>query len=251
MNEEKQFQFSQRVFIIPFLLVFVIWFVYWLEIRFGWNFNKSGIYPRTLNGFKGVFLSPFIHSDTSHLFNNSIPLVVLSAGLFYFYKKVAFKVLLIGGFFSGFFTWVIARESYHIGASGIVYLLFSFVFFSGIIKKHYRLVAMSLITIFLYGSMIWYVLPIKEGMSWEGHLSGFLVGLILAIFYRNKGIIKEKFEFSKTDFDDMFDENGNYIPPVEEEVPEQLPEDFKIVLSDIEDKPIFDVNYKYIYKEEE
>lgn len=250
MKSEKHLEFSEKVIVIPLLFVFVIWFIYWLEIKFGWNFNKLGVYPRTLNGFKGVFLSPFIHSDTKHLFNNSIPLLVLSASLFYFYKKVAVKVLLIGGFFAGLLTWSIARESYHIGASGIVYLLFSFIFFSGIIKKHYRLVAMSLVTIFLYGSMVWYMLPIKEGMSWEGHLSGFIVGLILAVIYRKQGVVQEKFEFTKTDFDDMFDEKGNYIPPPLEQS-EELPDDFKIVLSDFEEKPVFDVNYKYIYKEEE
>ncbi|TYP98023.1 membrane associated rhomboid family serine protease [Tenacibaculum adriaticum] len=233
MNNDNQFKFSQSVFVLPFLFVFLIWFVYWLEIQFGWNFNKLGIYPRNLSGFKGVFISPFIHSNISHLFNNSIPLFVLCASLFYFYKDVALRVLLIGGFLTGLLTWVIARESFHIGASGIVYLLFSFVFFSGIIKKHYRLVAMSLITIFLYGSMIWYVLPIKEGVSWEGHLSGLIIGFSLAIIYRNRGIVKEKFQFSKTAFDTMFDENGNYIPPVE-------PEETKSEL-----------NYKYVYLADE
>lgn len=251
MSKTKQLQFSEKILVIPFLLVFSLWFIYWLEIKFGWNFNKLGIYPRTLNGFKGVFLSPFIHADTGHLFNNSVPLIVLLISLFYFYKDVALKVLLIGGFLSGFFTWIIARESYHIGASGIVYLLFSFIFFSGIIKKHYRLVAMSLISIFLYGSMIWYVFPVKEGISWEGHLSGFIIGLILAVRYRKEGIIKEKFEFSKTDFDDMFDEDGNYIPPPVKE--EELPEDFKIILSDSdsEDSTSKGLNFKYMYKEEE
>lgn len=216
-EQQQQLQFSQRVFIVPFLFVFAIWFVYWLEIKFGWNFNKLGVYPRTLNGLKGIFFKPFIHSNTNHLFNNSVPLFVLSVSLFYFYQKVATRVLLIGCFFTGFLTWLIARESFHIGASGVVYLLFSFVFFSGIIKKHYRLVAMSLITIFLYGSMVWYVLPIKEGMSWEGHLSGFVTGFLLAIYYRKQGIVKEKFVFSKTEFDEMFDEEGNYVPPVFEE----------------------------------
>ena len=139
---------------------------------------------------------------------------VLLSSLFYFYKEVAYKVLLWGGFLTGFLTWCIARESYHIGASGIVYLLFSFVFFSGIIKKHFRLVALSLVIIFLYGSMIWYVFPIKEGMSWEGHLSGFLVGVFFAIIFRNKGIVKEKHIFTKTEFDTLFDENGNFAPPV-------------------------------------
>ncbi|MDE1206073.1 rhomboid family intramembrane serine protease [Tenacibaculum sp. LAR 2:5] len=234
MKTEQQLKFSPTIFTIPLLFVFTIWFVYWLEIKFGWNFNKFGVFPRNFGGLKGVFCSPFIHSDTNHLFNNSVPLFVLSACLFYFYRKVAVKVLVYGGVITGLLTWIIARESYHIGASGIVYLLFSFVLFSGIIKKNYRLVAVSFITIFLYGSMVWYVLPIKEGMSWEGHLSGLITGVVLALLYRNKGIVKERFEFTKTEFDDMFDDDGNYVPPIIEEEVE-----------------LKEINYRYIYKEEE
>lgn len=218
MENENHLKLKQSVFMIPTLFVVIIWLIYWIEIQFGYNFNKFGVYPRTLSGFRGVFFTHFIHSNTSHLFNNTIPLFVLLSSLFYFYNKVAFKVLLFGIFFTGLFTWLIARESYHIGASGIVYLLFSFVFFSGIIRKHFRLVALSLVIIFLYGSMIWYVFPIKGGMSWEGHLSGFLVGLILAIIYRKIGIVKEEHQFSETEFDLLFDEDGNFNPPkVEEE----------------------------------
>jgi membrane associated rhomboid family serine protease len=218
MKEESQLKISKSIFFIPILYVFTIWFIYWIEIYFNFNFNKYGVLPRDLEGLRGVFFTHFIHSDANHLFNNSVPLFVLLLSLFYFYRDIAYKVLIIGGLVAGFLTWCIARESYHIGASGIVYLLFSFVFFSGIIRKHYRLVALSLIIIFLYGSMIWYVLPIKDGMSWEGHLSGFLVGLILAVFYRNKGIIKEEHQFTQTPFDLLFDENGKYTPPeIEEE----------------------------------
>ena len=235
MKSDNKLKFSKAVFLIPLVLVFSIWCIYWIEITFGFNFNKLGVFPRKITGLKGVFSSPFIHSDTNHLFNNSIPLFVLSTSLFYFYRETALKVLIYGGLFTGFLTWIIARESYHIGASGIVYLLFSFVFFSGIIKRYYRLVAVSLITIFLYGSMIWYVIPIKEGMSWEGHLSGLISGIILSIYFRNKGIVKEKHEFSKTEFDEMFDEKGNYNPPIVIEESEELAE----------------LNYKYIYNEEE
>ncbi|MDG1038165.1 MAG: rhomboid family intramembrane serine protease [Polaribacter sp.] len=213
MKDDKQLEKSKSIFLIPITYVIAIWFIYWVEINFNFNFNKYGVFPRTLIGFRGVFLTHFIHSNISHLFNNSIPLFVLLSSLFYFYRDVAYKVLLFGGICTGFFTWCIARESYHIGASGIVYLLFSFVFFSGIIKKHYRLVALSFIIIFLYGSMIWYVLPIKDGISWEGHLCGFLVGLYFAIRYRNRGIVKEEHQFTQTEFDDLFDENGNFSPP--------------------------------------
>jgi len=102
-----------------------------------------------------------------------------------------------------------------------VYVLFSFVFFSGIIRKHYRLVALSFIIVFLYGSMIWYVLPIKQGISWEGHLSGLLVGVFFSIHYRKKGIVKEVPQFSETDFDLLFDEDGNYSPPENEKRAEE------------------------------
>lgn len=211
MQNENQLSIKSSMVIIPAIFVGVIWAVYWFEIQFGFNFNKYGVFPRTLKGLRGVFFMHFIHGDTKHLFNNSIPLLVLLNAVLYFYREIALKVVIYGALLTGFFTWIIARESYHIGASGIVYLLFSFVFFSGILRKHYRLIALSLMVIFLYGSMIWYVLPIEEGMSWEGHLSGFLVGLFFAFFYKNRGIVKEEFQFSASEIDSFFDEDGNLI----------------------------------------
>lgn len=216
MKTNTQLKFSTQVLLVPFLFIFLIWFVYWVEIQFSYNFTRAGILPRNLSGLKGVLFSPFIHSDINHLFNNSIPLFVLLSFLIYFYRAVYIKVLFFGGLLSGLLTWVIAREAFHIGASGIVYLLFSFVFFSGIIKKQFQLVAVSLIVIFLYGSMVWYVFPIKEGISWEGHLSGFVVGLIFAYIFKQKGIVKEEYEFKQTDFDLLFDDHGNFNPPKEE-----------------------------------
>ena len=155
--------------------------------------------------------------------------------LLYFYKEVAMKVLVYGVLLSGLITWVIGRDSYHIGASGLIYVLFSFTFFSGIIKGHFRLIAASLVIIFLYGSMVWYVLPIKEGVSWEGHLSGFIIGGLFSLLFRKIGIQKEKFVFSKTEFDDMFDEYGNFSPPEESD----------------QEEDVAAFNYTYIYKEEE
>ena len=216
MKTYNQLKFTKEVLLIPIIFIFSIWFIYWIEIQFSLNFTKFGVLPRNLSGLKGVLFSPFIHSDTNHLFNNSVPLFVLISFLVYFYRSVYLKVLLFGGFLSGFLTWVIAREAYHIGASGIVYLVFSFVFFSGIIKKQFQLVAVSLIVIFLYGSMIWYVLPIKDGVSWEGHLSGFLIGFIFSFVFKQKGIIKEQYEFKETEFDLLFDDDGNFNPPINE-----------------------------------
>ncbi len=216
MNDINNLKFSPKVLWMPILSVLILWLIYWIEINFRYNFNELGIYPRSISGLKGILFSPFIHSDVSHLFNNSIPLFVLLMSLLYFYREVAYKVLVYGILLSGFFAWMIGRNSYHIGASGVIYLLFSFVFFSGIIRKHYRLIAMSLVIIFLYGSMIWLLFPTEDRISWEGHLSGFVTGLFFAFLFRKKGIVKIEHQFSKTNFDLLFDDNGNLIELEEE-----------------------------------
>jgi len=227
MTSSKQFKFSTITLAIPLYFVLFLWIVFWFELKFGFNFNKYGIYPRTIKGLRGIVFSPFIHGDIKHLYHNTIPLFVLMFSLLYFYRKIAGKILIYGTLLTGLLTWIIARPSYHIGASGIIYLLFSFIFFSGIIRKNYRLIAVSLMVIFLYGSMVWYILPVKEGVSWEGHLSGFIIGLIFAFFYRKTGPQKFKYDWEKddyqpTDFDDMFDEDGNLKVEKEMVISEKL-----------------------------
>ena len=207
-----------RLFVVPLLLVLTIWFVFMLELRMGVNFSRWGINPRTLEGLRGIIFSPFIHGSTTHLYNNTLPLFVLTTLLIYFYPRSAFRVLIVGGLLCGFVTWSIGRPSYHIGASGIIYLLASFIFFRGILSKHYRLVALSLIVVFIYGSMIWYVFPIQEGISWEGHLAGALCGFVLALVLRSEVPAKPKYAWESEDYreeDDpfmrQFDAEGNFI----------------------------------------
>ena len=199
-EEHKQFSFSPVIIAFPLYFVLLLWIVFWIEGNYNLYFTKYGLYPRTLTGLRGIVLSPFLHSGVKHLFNNSIPLLILLMSLLYFYRKIAMKVFIYGTLLSGLITWIIARDSYHIGASGIVYLLFSFILFSGIISKNKRLIAVSLIVIFLYGSMIWYILPVKEEISWEGHLSGFIVGLLFALYYRKHGPKPQKYEWEDEDY---------------------------------------------------
>ncbi|MGB5462922.1 MAG: rhomboid family intramembrane serine protease [Aureibaculum sp.] len=199
-EEHKQFSFSPVIIAFPLYFVLLLWIVFWIEGNYNLYFTKYGLYPRTLTGLRGIVFSPFLHSGVKHLFNNSIPLLILLMSLLYFYRKIAMKVFIYGTLLSGLITWIIARDSYHIGASGIVYLLFSFILFSGIISKNKRLIAVSLIVIFLYGSMIWYILPVKEEISWEGHLSGFIVGLLFALYYRKHGPKPQKYEWEDEDY---------------------------------------------------
>jgi len=214
--KNRKAKLDKLTLMVPISVLVVIWGVYFIEINYGFNFNKYGIYPKTLKGLRGILFSPFIHGSVSHIFNNSIPLAVMLGSLYFFYKKIATKVLVIGILLTGFLTWTFARPAYHIGASGVVYFLVSFVFFSGIIRKQYRLIALSLAVVFLYGSMIWYVFPVEDSISWEGHLSGFLVGLIFAYIFRKRGPQPEEFIFSKNEtFENQFDEHGNFNPSTE------------------------------------
>ncbi len=218
MSESKYFKFTNSVIVAPLIGVILIWAVFWLELKFHMNLNEYGVFPRTLKGLRGVFFSPFIHGSVEHLYNNTIPLAVLTASLFYFYKKISLKVLLYGVLLSGILTWLIGRTSYHIGASGIIYVLASFTFFKGIFSKYYRLVALSLIVVFIYGSLLWYIFPIKDEISWEGHLGGFITGLLLAIFLKTETPSLKKFDWEHEDYNEeedeflkQFDEDGNFI----------------------------------------
>lgn len=218
MKKQEHFTFSTGVLAYPIFFVLTIWLVFWFEVRFGYNFSKYGIYPQSIKGLRGIVLSPFIHGDIQHIYHNSIPLLVLSAALFYFYRPIAWKVLAYGILLSGFLTWCIGRPSYHIGVSGLIYVLVSFTFFKGVFAKHYRLIALSLLVVFLYGSMIWYTLPIEQGISWEGHMAGLITGLLFAIVFKKHIAKPQKFEWEEEHFKEdedpflkHFDENGNFI----------------------------------------
>lgn len=218
MKQQDHFKFSTGVVAYPICFVLIIWFVFWFEVRFGYNFSRYGVYPQTLKGLRGVVFSPFIHGNLQHIYHNTVPLFVLSVALFYFYRPIAWKVIILGILFSGFITWSIGRSSYHIGASGLIYVLVSFTFFKGVFAKHYRLIALSLLVVFLYGSMIWYTLPIKEGVSWEGHLSGLIVGLLFALIFRKSVAKPKKYIWEQDNFNEEndlflqhFDEDGNFI----------------------------------------
>ena len=229
MND-NHFKFTPSVILIPFLLVLVLWILFWVDIRFHYNFDQFGIYPRTFSGLIGIFCAPFVHGNLEHLYNNSIALVILLVALRYFYRDIFIKILVNGLLLSGLITWVIGRESIHIGASSLIYVLASFIFFKGIRSKYYRLVALSLLVVLVYGSMVWYIFPnIKEGISWEGHLAGLITGFVFALIYKTPEYKKLiKFDWERPDYNpaedkfmQRFDENGNFVNlPVIEEDPE-------------------------------
>ncbi|MCK5823336.1 MAG: rhomboid family intramembrane serine protease [Bacteroidales bacterium] len=190
-NDSKRLKYS---IIFPLFFLVVIWLIEIFEVELNLDFSFLGIYPLKVKGLIGILTAPLIHASFNHLISNSAPFFILGVALFYFYPKIAHKVFIFIYLTTNFWVWVSARSAYHIGASGIVYGLASFIFFSGIIKKNTRLTAISLLTIFLYGSMVWGIFPFKQTISFESHLFGAIAGLVMAIYYKNYDvqIIKSK-----------------------------------------------------------
>ena len=241
MVDHQDFKFGYSVVWMPLIFVLLLWIVFWAEVKFGARFSDWGIYPRTTQGLRGILCSPFLHGDIKHLYHNSLPLLVLLPALRYFYREVSIYVLLGGILLSGFLTWAIGRPSYHIGASGLIYVLVSFIFFKGIYTRYYRLVALSLFVISVYGGLIWYVFPgIQQHISWEAHLAGFITGLLFSLLIKTEKFKKiPKYDWEKPDYNPSedtfmrhFDENGNFI-----ELPQQTTtSDFEVVYEFKEDK---------------
>lgn len=238
MGDNYNFKFSTSVLAWPLAFIIAIWATYWFELKFT-NLSDWGIYPRTLSGMGGIIFSPFLHGSLEHLYNNTIPLFLLIAAMRYFYRRQALQVIVYGILLSGFITWVIARPAYHIGASSLIYVLVSFIFFKGIRTGYYRLVALSLLIVTLYGGMIWYIFPdVDQQISWEGHLAGLITGFLFSILYKTPEFKKEiVYDWERPDFDPKqdpfmkrFDENGNFVNPPK-------PEDIEVIDAEILSPP--------------
>jgi len=218
---------------ISLLFIFLLWLIKIFEAYTGFDLTGFGIYPRKASGLIGVLTSPLIHADFSHLVSNTITLFVLMFILFYTYRKSAIRVFFIVYIFSGLTVWLVARPAYHIGASGLVYGLLSFLFFIGVLRKDTRSIALSLLITFLYGGLVWGVLPMDPKVSFESHLLGAIAGAVCAIIYRKTDpVIKYDWEYEEEDDND--NENGEdyYF----EEDPEQVSFDEDIYYDEVLEK---------------
>lgn len=200
MHQQAPFESHFRNALPPALVVLVImWLFYWADFLFIYDFHQLGVVPKRLSGLLGIFFMPWIHahSDAKHILNNSVPALLLITLLFYSYKEIALKIFLFSWLFTGLFLWIFGPNNgaHHIGMSGVIYSLAAFLFTSGVLRKYLPLQALSLFIVFLYGSMIWGIFPTKERISWEGHLSGMIVGVALAFIYRARGPQRPKYQY--------------------------------------------------------
>ena len=185
-NSVDRRQLINAIFIPCIIVIFMI-VSFLFEKGMGMDFHEAGVFPRRIENIGGVFTMIFVHAGWSHLLNNALSFLILGSFLFYFYRQIASKVLILAYICSGLILWLIGRDSWHIGASGLIYALAFFLFFSGLFRKHVPLIAISLIVAFLYGSMVWHVFPwqIHDPVSWEGHLAGGLTGTVISVIFRN------------------------------------------------------------------
>jgi membrane associated rhomboid family serine protease len=198
--------------ILPLCFVALLWIVFLITNYTTINVTKFGILPRDVRGLPGILTSIFIHGNLEHIVSNSLPLIVLGMLLFFFYKKIAKQSFVWIWIISGVWLWIGGRNSesyatYHIGASTLIYGLATFLFFSGVFRKHKRLMVVSALVVFLYGSIMWGMFPFKNEISWEGHLFGALAGLLVAFNYRKEG---PKEHLHKWEDDEIIDEESAF-----------------------------------------
>ncbi len=168
----------------PALIVLLIAAVHVLNATFDLGLVRFGLLPRSGQGLVGILTAPLLHGDLEHILNNALSGFLLGWALFYFYPRIAGRVVAMGWLLTGVLVWLVARPDRHIGASGVVYTMAAFLFTSGVIRNQRTLMALSLLVVFMYGSMIWGIFPIVPRISWESHLFGGLVGVVLAFVHR-------------------------------------------------------------------
>lgn len=240
MDKEEIHKIRQSI-IVPTILLLIFWLIKLLETAFDFSLAEYGLLPQTVIGLRGIIFSPFLHSNFAHLSANSVPFFLLTAALYYYYEKKAFQILLLSWIVTGIWVWIFAVDTgTHIGASGVVYALAAFHFMGGILRKEPRMMAFSLLVVFLYGGLVWGIIPNfypEKNISWESHLLGLLAGVVLAIAYQKDGWQRKEYDWDEED-------DENYIEPLDEENIDSVAEN-----KEVENKPQPNITVNYIYKE--
>ncbi|MDZ4823524.1 MAG: rhomboid family intramembrane serine protease [Flavobacteriales bacterium] len=186
------------------------WSAFVFDEYLDFSLKQYGLRPRSVDGLIGIVSMHFLHSDLKHIWQNTMAFLVLNTMLFYFYRTISLKVFLWLLFLPGMILWLWARPDNHIGASMIIYGIAAFLFTGGVVRWDMQLMRVSLVVALFYGSLVWYLFPVEERISWEGHLSGAVVGAALAAIYRKQGPQRKQFAWeNEPDEPDENSEPGN------------------------------------------
>lgn len=213
-----------------FLITLLPILVFATEQIGGYNWNDHGILPRSFSGLQGVLFSPFLHGDWTHVLSNSVPLFALLWLTRSHFRDIFWPVLIFVWAASGFWTWLIARDSYIVGSSGIVYGLAAFAVTAGFISKNRQAQGIGLFTLFFYGSMVWGVFPLEmnlsQGISWEGHACGAVAGVIAALVMKPAMPEPPRYSWELEPEPEDNEENDYWkLPEQREPRPEETPGD--------------------------
>lgn len=170
---------------IALVFIGILWTIFIFDAVFGLRLGRFGLRPGSIPGLVGIVTAPLLHGSVQHLLSNTIPLLISLTATLYLYPGSSVRVIPMIWLGSGVMAWFIGRPSLHLGVSGLIYGLLAYVFIGGLLRRDMRSVSVSLLVGFLYGSMVWGVLPIRPHMSWEMHLAGAVIGCLLAVLYRN------------------------------------------------------------------
>ena len=194
---------------VSLYFILLLWIITLLDWGLGLELTRFGVHPRSYSGLPGVLVAPLLHGDFSHLISNSLPLLVLGTGMLYLYPQSSLKVIPVVYLGPGFAVWLIGRPSLHIGASGLIYGLAIYILISGIIRRDTRAVSASMLVFFLYGTLLWGLIPSHSSISWETHLVAALMGLTLAILFRRLDVpLRKRYDW-ENEFPDDSDQPLN------------------------------------------
>ena len=168
-----------------FGFVILLWLIQITSALFGLELIHYGVFPGELFGLRGVLFAPLIHGSFTHVFSNTLPILVLGTAMLLGYPRSSKLVFFSIYFGVGIMVWLFGRPSFHVGASGISFGLLAFVFVIGILRWDKRAIALSCLVFFMYGSMIWGVFPTEPDVSFESHFFGAVIGVLCAILFRN------------------------------------------------------------------
>jgi membrane associated rhomboid family serine protease len=247
-KEETRKLYGSLIF--PAIMVLVMWVIKLIEEGFHTSFAEYGLLPQTLIGLRGILFSPLLHADWAHLSANTVPFFVLTAGLFYYYGRKAITLFILCWLVTGLWVWIFAKDTgIHIGASGVVYALATFHFTSGILRREPRMMAFSMLVVFLYGGLVWGVIPDlfpEKNISWQSHLLGGLAGILIAFGYREDGPQRKIYDWGDEDDEMEYIDDEN---PVPEETPLTEPENTVIPAPQNPEDSTNGAKVNYVYKE--
>ena len=161
----------------------ILWAVFILDEALGLRLAQFGLRPVSVSGLAGVLTAPLLHANFQHILSNTLPMLIALTATLYLYPNSSIRVVPAVWLGSGLLAWSFARPNLHIGASGLIYGLLAFVFIGGVLRRDMRSISVSLMVAFLYGSMVWGVLPVRPHMSWEMHLTGAIMGVLMAFLF--------------------------------------------------------------------